>query len=180
MIFYAASRSLSNPYRSIAVDHLYHLFVSKRNIGIAVVYCNYNKKGQQTTINLLAGIWRQLAHRNRTITNDAKRIFKTHQDRNTSLTLECSEADKTRPTLLKALLNLLPRANLMFTSRPLDSIRADLKGSTSLEVQAKTEDVAKYVRSRIATEVRLIRHTAKDPSLTEAIVSKVSTNAQKM
>jgi hypothetical protein len=169
------------------------------------VYCNYKDEFRQTTVNLLAGIWRQLVQSGGAPSSDISLIYKTHQERGTALTLweiseelrseimrfrrcfilvdaldECSESKNTRSSLIRVLLSSLPKVNLMFTSRPYDSIKAEFRTSLNLEIQASTGDVAKYVRGRIAAENRLRRHVQKDPSLGEEIVRKVSTNAQKM
>ena len=187
------------------MDHLRQKFADNKSVGVAVVYCNYKEEFRQTTINLLAGIWRQLVQPGGTLSSEISLTYKTHQERGTSLTLweiseelrseimrfrrcfilvdaldECSQSNNTLLGLIRVLRSTLPKANLMFTSRPYDSIKAEFRTSLNLEIKASMGDVAKYVRGRIAAESRLQRHVRKDPALGEEIVRKVSTNAQKM
>lgn len=167
------------------------------------MYCNYKERERQTLVNLLAGIWRQLVQSSPTLLNDAKLIYKTHQERDTQLSLWEIEkilqaevqrlsrvfvvvdaldeaSDSENSALLRSLRKLASKANFLFTSRPLDTIKANIGECPRIEVKAVSGDVAKYVRGRIAVEGRLSRYVAKDPALGDMIVSRVSLNARKM
>jgi hypothetical protein len=186
------------------VDHLRHVFEKRTDVGVAAIFCNFQEQYRQKPTQLLAGIWRQLVQGSGTLTNSITLTYKTHRSRGTALRLqeisdelastvdrlhrvfivvdaldEASESD-TRSVLLAELRQLLPRANILVTSRPLDDIRAEFHDSLQLEIAANIDDIARYIKARIQQEGRLRRHVERDPSLENIIVQEVSSKTRKM
>jgi hypothetical protein len=127
------------------VNDLRDRFSGVPGIGIAAVYCNYKEQLEQTAINLLSGLWLQLAQGNDQLGDDVKNLYRKHVDRNTLPTLaevemvlsrEVGRYQKvfivvdaldeclwsSRMDLLRNLQVLQPRVNLLVTSRFDDSI----------------------------------------------------------
>lgn len=196
-------------HRSYAVHHLQQKFESKKDIGVAALYCSYKDESRSSVVDLVAGAWRQLALYSTTVSQSVKLTYKTHLDRDTNLSIaeaahalqseverfsrvfivvdaldECPEEKLTRATLIRTLVKLRPKASLMFTSRPLRTIQNTLQATDpsflQLEVKATSADIAIYAKSRIVLESRLERQVAQDPALEERIVETVSLNSQKM
>ncbi|KAK4170041.1 ankyrin repeat-containing domain protein [Cladorrhinum sp. PSN259] len=192
-------------FAATVVDHLQQVFSKRTDIGIAVAYCNYKETDRQKPVNLLAAIWRQIITPGAALSSGIKLTYKTHQDRGTSLELreisrelreevrglarvfiiidaldECPEDNGVRSTLLEHLNRLLPRANIMVTSRPLDDIKARFQQSQKLKIDASNDDVEQYIRYRILKEGRLRRHVGRDPALEDMIIQEVCSRTQHM
>jgi hypothetical protein len=172
-------------------------------VGIACIYCDYKERDAQTLINLVTGLWAQLVRNSDSLSTEVRDLYSTHIRQNSSPTLdevskilqaeitryskifvvidaldEYPEGD--RSTLLKKLRELRPAINLMVTSRYLDAIANDFKGSPQLEISANVEDVRAYIVGRISGEKRLSRFVSKDAALGEKIVKTVAGKAKKM
>jgi len=195
----------TNCSRATVVDHLRLVFQKRRDIAVAVAYCNYKEQYRQTPVNLLAGIWRQLIPPNGVFSSNVNLTYRTHQDRGTSLELteisdllreevmqlsrvfvivdaldECSDQHGSRSMLLRELRRLLPKASIMVSSRPLDDIRSQFSDCHHLKIEASDGDVEQYIQHRITREGRLSRHVARDPGLEATIIRKVSSRTKHM
>lgn len=185
------------------VDNLRERLKNDIGVGIACIYCDYKERDAQTLINLVAGLWAQLVRNSGSLSTEVRDLYSTHVCQNSSPTLdevskilqaeitryskifvvidaldEYPEGD--RSTLLKRLRELRPAINLMVTSRYLDAIANDFKGSPQLEISANVEDVQAYIVGRISGEKRLSRFVSKDAALGEKIVKTVAGKAKKM
>ena len=189
--------------RSYIIDYLRRTF-SQDKVAIAYFYCDY-KERDQTADSLTASLLRQLVQSHPALPAKIKSLYKLHSREQTRPSLveylrlllnvtrmfskafvlidaldECSEHDGTRDSLLKALREIGPHVHILITSR-LVPVRADQFGDASqLEIRARDEDVATYVKSRIATSAKLLRHIERDPALESTILSKLLAKAQGM
>jgi hypothetical protein len=70
--------------------------------------------------------------------------------------------------------------NLMITSRFVDNIAHEFKGTTSLEINACFEDVRVYVVGEMSRNRQLSRYIDEDAALGDEIVETVAGNVRKM
>jgi hypothetical protein len=191
--------------RATVVDHLRVLFHKRRDVAVAVAYCNYKEQYRQTPVNLLAAIWRQLIPPTGVLSSNENLTYRTHQGRGTSLELreisdlllegithfskvfivvdaldECSDKYGSRSTVLRELRRLFPKLSLMVTSRPLDDLRSQFSNGPHLNIEASDSDMKKYIQHRIREEGRLSRHVARDPGLEATIIREVLSRAKHM
>ena len=187
------------------VDDLQQRFAKSDDIGVACIYCDYKDQVAQTTKNLLASLWLQLAANNRDLSNEVEdlynkymsqgprsrptldevsRILRIEVERYQKVYIvvdaldECSAENRT--TFLRQISALPPSVHLMVTSRFLSSIPRQFKNATKIEIEADIEDVKYYVKERINSVERLSGWVENNPSLEDDIVSTVTENAQKM
>ena len=190
---------------AIVVDDLQQRFAKSDSIGVACIYCDYKNQVAQTTKNLLASLWMQLAannqdlsyevdelyhkymsqgRRSRPTLDEVSRILQTEVERHKKVYLvidaldECSAEN--RATLLRQISALPPTVYLMVTSRFHNSVPRQFRDATTLEIEADVEDVKYYVRERINAVERLSGWIDNNPSLEEDIISTVAKNAKKM
>lgn len=176
---------------------------SATKIGIAFVYCEYDRQGQQTALELIKSITRQLVERDlapesNSSLRQATKFIQAHQkvpptlkDHISLLRLITKRFNKT-VVLVDALdecaihinnlpnridfieaLRSLPKLKLFITSRDLPAIRESLLGATELQICSDPNDVMSYVNWRIKVSPRLTAFIKKQPSLREEIISTV-------
>jgi len=71
---------------SIVIDHLWTIFQNNTSIGIAYLYCNYQR--QQKPADLLMSLLKQLVQRKPSIPEDVKDLYKCHKDERTRPSLD--------------------------------------------------------------------------------------------
>ena len=185
------------------VDHLKRTHTDAQ-VGIAFVYCSY-KDPDQTPENLIASLLRQLAQRLPSLPEEIRDMYKQHTKEKTRTSLaeylrllhmvvqmfsqafllvdaldECKEEDGARKRFLAALEELSAGVHLVVTSRWVPAIESEFSEALKLEIHADSEDVARYVRSRVATTPRLMRHVVADPMLESMISRKIADNCHGM
>jgi Cdc6-like AAA superfamily ATPase len=183
---------------SIVVNNLSKRCSSNTTIGIAYVYCNFRRQGEQKADDLLANLLKQLAQRQSSLPNSVKDLYNQHQLRKTRPSLEeisrtlqsvaaiysrvfiivdaldeCQVSDNSRSRLLSELFSLQAKttANLFVTSRPNHYIEKEFKGCISLEILASNEDVCRYLDGYMS---RLPTFVSKRPDLQEEIRAKIT------
>ena len=156
---------------SIVIDHLWNR-VPKDGIGVAYIYCDYLKHGEQTPINLVGSLLKQLAEQQNPISGSLKNYYDEHRRSNTNPSPErafevlkadcdiwsriyiiidaldeCSEKDATRQIVVKGLLSLQgsKRINILVTSRPIPSILCNFELWERLKIRADSEDIHRYL-----------------------------------
>ena len=156
---------------SIVINHLWNEVRTDR-IGVAYIYCDYLKHGEQTSLDLVGSLLKQLAEQQNPISESLKDYHDEHKRSNTHPTLarafevlkaecdnmsriftivdaldECSEKDATRHTVVKGLLSLQgsKRINILVTSRPIPSILCKFEVCERLEIRAASEDIRGYL-----------------------------------
>ena len=185
------------------VDHLKRTYTDA-NVGIAYVYCSY-KDPDQTPENLIASLLRQLAQRRPSLPEEVRDMYKQHTKDKTRPSLaeylrllnrvvrmfsqafllvdaldECKEEEGARKKFVAALKELSAGVHLVVTSRWVPAIESEFSEALKLEIRADSEDVAQYVRSRVATTPRLMRHVVADPILESMISRKIADNCHGM
>ncbi len=185
------------------VDHLKRTFTDAQ-VGIAFVYCSY-KDPDQTPENLIASLLRQFAQRLPSLPEEIRDMYKQHTKEKTRPSLaeylrllhmvvqmfsqayllvdaidECNEEDGARKSFLAALKELSAGVRLVVTSRWVPAIESEFSEALKLEIRADREDVARYVKSRVATTPRLMRHVVADPMLESMISRKIADNCHGM
>ena len=156
---------------SIVIYHLWNDVRTDR-VGVAYIYCDYLKHGEQTPINLVGSLLKQLAEQQNPISGSLKNYYDEHRRRNTDPSPErafevfkadcdiwsriyiiidaldeCSEKDATRQIVVKGLLSLQSskRINILITSRPIPSILCHFELWERLEIRADSKDIHRYL-----------------------------------
>ena len=137
-------------------------------MGIAYIYCNFQRQAEQTVEYLLLNLLKQLAMSQHPLPSSVKDLYKRHRTRNTrplleeiSATLaaistsfsrtfiivdaldECQDAGMVQSRFVSELLSLQKRAglNLFITSRYIPSITERFSSSLTVEVRPSHEDI---------------------------------------
>ncbi|KIM27834.1 hypothetical protein M408DRAFT_159774, partial [Serendipita vermifera MAFF 305830] len=176
------------------MDHLRTEFT--KDVGLAVVYCNYKEQEIQTPVNLLSSILRQF-YDGISLSENIKALYRKHVERKTCPTIvevaellsaetkrfskvfvivdaldECPEENHYRKLFFGRLQALKSTVHLMITSRPEISAIAD---SVQLEIVASREDLDRYIEGRILQSSRLndlLRGDEDRSRLKETIIQK--------
>ena len=162
---------------SAVVNDLTKRFSKNPSVGIAYVYCNFQRRDEQKIDDLLASLLKQLAESYPSLPGSVKDLYDRHKDKRTrplleeiSSTLhsvaakysrvfivvdaldECQASDGCRARLLSELFNLQKRhgTNILATSRFIPEVVDQFKGNSELlEIRASREDVERYLEDRI-------------------------------
>jgi hypothetical protein len=122
------------------VGYLERSFEGK-NVAIAYIYCSYKEQRDQTVLNLIASLLKQLVQRNAVISEKIISLYENHIKKQTPLTLkecsnlikleahrfskvfmvidaldECSKINGTRMSFLTEIRKLQPSIHLLVTS----------------------------------------------------------------
>jgi len=173
---------------SIVVDYLYANFHKDTNIGIAYLYCNFRRKGEQKAEELLASLLKQLARGISSLPESVKYLYDRHKDKRTRPTFneisstlhsvgalyskvfivvdaldECQASDGCRTKFLKEIFafQAKSRANLFTTSRYIPEINEHFKDSMWLEIQASDHDVQRYLDNHISQLPRCVLRSSE-------------------
>lgn len=185
---------------SIVVEKLYNHFQHHGNVGIAYLYCNFRRKDEQDTLDLLANVLKQLTQSLSTIPESLKSLYDNLSSKMARLSLEdISKAvfsvtalqnrtfvlvdalDECQPIpgnvlkLLTHLFNLQVNCglNIFATSRFIPEIveKFNFTGCRLIEIRASDEDVQKYVQGHMSQLPRFVQ-TRQD--LREQIVAEIT------
>jgi archaellum biogenesis ATPase FlaH len=168
------------------------------------VYCIYNEVGQ-TANNLLASLLEQLCRQQGSNFQEVEELHALHVQHTTRPSVpelsrllqnqvrrfgkvfividaldECPEIDRTRDVFLGEIRKLPSNIHILVTSRPNTVIEQAFAGASRLEIYAHDNDVRRHVVARLETQSLLARHVAADPSLQDAIISKILEKSQGM
>ena len=185
------------------VEHLKRTYTNVKVV-VGFVYCSY-KDPDQTPENLIASLLRQFAQHLPSLPVEIRNMYKQHTKEKTRPSLaeylrllhmvvrmfsqafllvdaldECKEEDGARKRFLAALKELSEGVRLIVTSRWIPAIESEFSEALKLEIRADNEDVAQYVRSRIASSPRLMRHVEADPMLESMVSRKIVDNSHGM
>ena len=179
------------------VDHLDIKF-SAESVPVLCMYCNYKERVQQTVPNLIGSLLKQLVQYRPQVSENVLSLFTKHKHHNTypaladlSRTLraeiqpyskvfivvdaldECPDDSMARTHLLTELRSFAGNVNLLVTSRNLTSIGPQLPGANRIQVSANDDDVRKYIKGRLLTEPRLLRHIEGDSALRQHLEDSI-------
>ncbi|KAJ7162914.1 ankyrin repeat-containing domain protein [Mycena filopes] len=179
---------------SVIIDHLHTLFPGE-NAGIAYIYCNHKETQEQTAVNLVGSLWRQLSMR-RAIPEDVRHCYDLFQKQQDTPTVddvfgflqsvvstyprviivvdaidECTDdpSSDTRSIFLAKLRALSPTINLLLTARSHVAVEKGFTNAKCMEVRANEEDLRRYIESQIQSSERLKKHVVAKPALREQI-----------
>ena len=156
---------------SIIVEYLSTKFANDPNIGIAYMYCNYQRQQEQKPTDLLANLLKQLAQGFPFVPESMERLYELHKHRRTrpsfceisevlrSILAKYSRAfiiidaldelqfSRDRSRLLPEIFSLQTKtgASLFATSRFIPETTKEFKRATSIEIRASDEDMSKYL-----------------------------------
>ena len=161
---------------SIVIEELTTRFRNNKSVGIAYIYYNFRRQGEQKIEDLLASLLKQLAEGQPSLLGTVKELYDLHKTKRTRPSLdeisrslqavttlysrvfiivdtlnECQISDSCRQIFLSGLLNLQEKygANLFATSRPISSIEKEFEGNIILEIRASKEDVRRYLEGHM-------------------------------
>ncbi len=182
---------------SIAIDHIQGT-LCQPNITVAYIYCDYERQNEQTPVNLIASILRQILQHHLLVPDSVTWSHRRHVKSGTRPDLEeISDMIKTLPADLsqayiivdaldelsfnghvrqKLLANLrslqeCQNINLMMTSRFTPSEFCIFQqDSLHLEIRASNQDVQRYVYGHMRD---LTSSAQRSPKLQEAIVKSI-------
>ena len=180
---------------SIVVNHLCSEFQNDPSVGIAYVYCNYNRQNEQKPPSLLTSLLRQLVKERPSIPGPLKSLYERYKNKRADLPFdetlkvlrsvvseharvfiiidaldECSR--ETRKILLPEISSLQTNsgANIFATSRRIPEIEEAFKGGAFLQVHATDEDVQKYVEGHMS---RLPSFVSRSSALQQSIKTEI-------
>ena len=172
--------------------------------GVAAIYCNFKERELQSPENLLAGACVQLISDSSVpLSTTLVKLYETHSKTKARPTCkeilevfdgitrslntvhiivdaldECS--GEVRTILLSRLEALPDNVKLMVTTRHVEEVIYKYRDSLRIEVRATDIDLMTYIKSRIATNGRLMRHVQDHPALEQQICERVTTRAEGM
>lgn len=181
---------------SIAIDHLQNT-LGHKNIPVVYIYCDYKRQQEQTTMNLMASLLKQLLQHRTLVPDGVMKSYYHHIDSETRPTFgeicdmvkvlvvefpqvyvtvdaldELPVSGQVCQILLTELRSLqkVQGLNLLMTFRPIPLMDHQLKDCLFLEIRASNEDIKKYVSGRMSD---LAVSARNDPRLQEAIAKSI-------
>jgi hypothetical protein len=186
---------------SIVINYLEKRFHNDSSIGIAYIYCNYQRQQEQKPAELLASLLKQLVQEQPSIPESVKSLYKSHKDKRTRPLFdevsevlqsvvaaysrafilidaldECQVSDGGRRTLLSDIFKLQTKtgANFFATSRFNDEITKEFEGALSLEIRAIDEDLQKYLDGQmLLLQPPLLKHAKIRDMIRREVVNAV-------
>lgn len=181
---------------SIVVDHLCTKSLNDPTVGIAYLYCNYNRHTEQKSTELLMSLLKQYVQELPCVPDRIKYLYRRYQDKRVGLSFDeilealhsvvCQFArafiiidaldecrQEARAILLPEIFRLQTEsgANIFATSRPIPEIKEAFKGSMFLQIHAIDEDVRRYVEGHMP---RLPSFVSRNPDLQQIIKTEIS------
>ncbi|KAI1015459.1 hypothetical protein LB504_010921 [Fusarium proliferatum] len=185
---------------SIVIDSLEALFSKDRTVGIAYVYCNFQRQNDQTTKELLASLLKQLLQSLPAIPYSVKLLYEQHRTKGSPPSLEdvssnllstaklfsrvfimvdaldeCRTTDGTQTEFLEEIskLQLHSRANVFATSRPIPEVKDHFETSIVLEIRATDEDVERFLRGHMPQMPGFLRREGLEEFVIGEIIHSV-------
>ena len=166
---------------SIVIEELTTRFHDDKRIGVAYLYCNFRRKGEQKIDDLMASLLKQLAESQPSLPGTVKDLHNQHKNKRTRPALAeilralqsmatlysrlfiiidaLDECEVSHSTFLSELFSLQAKCgvNLFATSRFIPEITERFQGSASLEIRATEHDVRRYVDGHMSDLPSFIR-----------------------
>jgi hypothetical protein len=181
--------------RSLVIDYIEDN-IQGENVGIGYIYFDYKNHAQQSALNILASIVKQLASYVDDVLPELYRIYKTLRSRDKSLDLDdihqalrvISKVFRTSFIVLDALddcergqrwilLDFVGQLSasgfkIFTTSRPyLRDVQEFFDKKPKIDIVSQTQDIRIYMESRLDRELK------RSPALKSEIVETLSTSA---
>ncbi|PMD50443.1 ankyrin, partial [Hyaloscypha bicolor E] len=189
---------------AIVVNDLATRFTDNATIGIAYIFCNFRRQGEQKAKDLLESLLKQLAEGQSSLPESVLSLYSKYKEKRThpsldeiSTTLrsvvatfsrvfivldaidECQVSDGCRSRLLSEIFDLQDKtgAKLFATSRPNLEIEKEFKGYLSREILASDGDVQRYLDGHMS---QLRKFVSSRPKLQEEIKDEISRTVEGM
>jgi hypothetical protein len=183
---------------SIAVDNLCTRFQNDPSVGVAYLYCNYQKQQEQKPADLFASLLKQLVQRRPSLLENIRIMHKLHKDGESRPSFEeilrllhsviadysrvfifidaldeYQTSDGRHRILLSEIFNLQAKTgvSLFATSRFIPEIAKEFEECISLEIRASEEDVQRYLDGRMS---QLPSFVSRKPDLQETIKTEIT------
>lgn len=190
-------------FTSVMVDQLTTRFEKDKAIGIAYIYCNFQRKDEQKLSDLLGSLLKQLAQAQSSYLPECVRaLYDKHKDKRTRPSFdeirttlhsvaaeysrififidaldECQVAGGCRDRFISELFNLQNEcgANFFATSRFIPDITEKFNDCEPLEIRATDHDIRLYISGRISLLPSFVRQSSDlQEEIKTAIVSAVN------
>jgi len=182
---------------SIVVDYLWTEF-NNADVGIAYLYCNYQRQQEQSAEALLSSLLKQLSQEKPSLPMDVKKLYKCHATKRTRPSFndvvkvlqstaqlyskvfiiidaldECHVSSEECRKFLGEVFNLQAQAevNIFATSRFVPEIMSQFEACITKTIRAEEADVLRYVNGRIPQLLR--SRISKYPDLLHAVREEV-------
>ncbi|GFF94638.1 hypothetical protein IFM53868_07629 [Aspergillus udagawae] len=161
-------------WTSVVINHLTRRTFEDRSLGVAYVYCNFQRKDEQTVDRLLSSFLKQLSERLPTIPGEVSDLYNQHKTGRTRPSLEeisrtlhsvaikyssvfilvdaldeCRESERNKFILEIFSLQARCGINIFATSRINGEIEKLFSDAISLEIRARDHDVEIYLDERM-------------------------------
>ena len=180
--------------RSAVIEYVKRKFRNDENVAVAWIYCEYNSKNEQNPSNFIGSLLKQLIQKRSAVPDHVGELYYTATEDDTEPDYDdligalklmlggyssafivvdaLDECDYNE--IICALRPLFLHANWMVTSRPKSEIKNQFTEAISLEVRARGDDVARYLKDRLAQPTRLRILTEGDDSLEDEIIRAIT------
>ncbi|UZP40120.1 hypothetical protein NXS19_007936 [Fusarium pseudograminearum] len=171
---------------AITIEYIYSKFKDDPAVGVAYVYCNYQKRDQQTPQDLLTSLLKQLALSQSPF---PEAIHELHEKNNngrerpsfedimntlckvvnafstTFIMIDALDEHNSWDTFLSHIIVLQKQttANIFLTSRPKPTLPQKLRGCLIHDIQADEQDVGLYIDQRM-TQMMVVSENNTDHS----------------
>ncbi|OQE93683.1 hypothetical protein PENNAL_c0005G05905 [Penicillium nalgiovense] len=164
---------------SIVIDNLYDRFGSGGEVAIAYLYCSFNRHDEQSAIELLSNLLKQLAQSQPSLDSSIRKMYDEHTAKGTRPSMgeisdtiqvlskpsefakvyividaldECRMNDGSRTRFLDAMFELQDarNINLLVTSRFIPDMNERFKEKPTLQIRASMADVTRYLQGNLA------------------------------
>lgn len=180
------------------VNHLLAEFQQAPKIGVAYIYCNYQRHVEQEATDVLSSLLKQLAQTRSPLPRSVQELYKLHDRFRTHSTLEqisetlrlvagefskvfividaldeCATSENTRATILDGILRLQKHAtvNILATSRPNEEISRHFSGSVTKDISAAETDIRVYLNRQITLNKSLVIDDALSAEVSDKIIT---------
>ncbi|KAF4438156.1 ankyrin repeat protein [Fusarium austroafricanum] len=178
---------------SIIINDLHKRYEDEVCIGVAYLYCSFQRRDEQTADDLLAGLLKQLSQESPSLPYSIKALYDQHKSKRTrpsfdeiSRTLhsvvakysrvffiidaldECQTSNDCRKSFLTEIFKIQAKsgANIFAASRSIPEITEIFEGSIVQEIRASEDDVRRYLNSHMS---RLPSFVSRNERLQEEI-----------
>ena len=180
---------------SIVIDYLQKSILDDRS-RIAYLFCNSQNKLEQTPVNLVASLLKQLLQARQGVPEDLKSLYELYYQHQTRPTLdevssifqseirnysrvfliidaldECPDDDRRVVLSRLRAMQAASSANVMITSRPVPKVTDAFLQDITIEIRASDEDVRRYIEGQM---IRMTGCIARNVWLQETIKNSIT------
>ena len=183
---------------SVVIEELQTRFRDNKRIGIAYLYCNFRRQGEQRINDLTISLLKQLVESQTSLPDSVRDLYKRHSRNQTRPSVdeisqcfqsvitiysrtfiiidaldECQVSHGCRDKFLSELFSLQDKCgvNIFATSRDMPDITGRFQGSMSLEIRASEHDVRRYLDSQISNLPSFVK---RNPDLQEEVKAEIT------